>query len=262
MSPDISIVSLALFLTLLLPVFFLNRSLKLKFNKELIISILRMILQLAFVGVYLQVIFNLNNPVINMLYIVVMIIIASGHSIKSSSLRLKPLFLPILISVSIPQITVLLFFSFLVSGLDGLFEARMIIPVGGMLLGNCLNGNIIALNSFYEGIKDDEKRYNYTLMLGASHSQALLPYLGKSINRAMSQNLASMATIGLVSLPGMMTGQILAGSLPIEAIKYQIAIMISIFSAKYFSILLSLVISRKRGFNKYHLLNREIFLNK
>lgn len=235
--------------------------LKLKINRTMTISAIRMIIQLVFVGIYLQYIFKLNNPVINLLYLLIMIIIASVHSIKSSSLQLKPFFLPIFLSVLIPQLTVLLIFSILISGNGHLFDAKFIIPVGGMLLGNCLNGNIIALNSFYEGIKDDEKRYNYTLILGASHNQATLPYLRKSLFKAINPSLASMATTGLVALPGMMTGQILAGSLPLTAIKYQIAILIAILTAKYFSVLLSLTFSRSRGFNKLHILKKEIFIN-
>ena len=259
MTDNVSILSLSLILTLVVPILFLNYHFKININKGLIISISRMVVQLVFVGIYLEYIFKINNPYINILYLLLMIIIASTNSIKSSCLKLKPLFLPIFISVAIPQLIVLFIFSFLIAGHEHLFDAKFIIPVGGMLLGNCLNGNIIALNSFYEGIKDDEKRYNYTLMLGASHNQTLLPYMRKSLQKVINPTIASMATAGLVSLPGMMTGQILAGSLPITAIKYQIAILISILAAKYFSVLLSLIISRQKGFTKLYILNKEIF---
>lgn len=262
MSSEISIISLVLIATMLIPIFMINSLLKLKINGTLSVSALRMFIQLTVVGVYLQFIFKLNSPLLNIIYLIFMIVIATINSIKSSSLKLKPLFVPILISVAIPQIVVLLLFNLLVAGSKQLFDAKFIIPIGGMLLGNCLNGNIIALNSFYDGIKSDEKRYNYTLVLGASHNQALLPYLRKSIYRSINPTLASMATTGLVAIPGMMTGQILAGSLPLTAIKYQLAIMIAILTAKYFSILLSLLISKTKGFNPYHLLNREIFLEK
>lgn len=259
MNVSVSIISLALILLLVLPIVVVNRLLKLKLNKNMIVSIIRMALQLTFVGIYLQYIFKWNNPFINIIYLIIMISVASVHSIKSSSLKLKEMIIPIFLSVAIPQITVLLVFNFLIAGPDQIFDAKYIIPVGGMLLGNCLNGNIVALNSFYTGIKDDEKRYNYSLLLGASPNQAILPYLRKSLELAIIPTLASMATIGLVSLPGMMTGQILAGSLPLTAIKYQGAIMISILTAKYFSILLSLLLSKRKGFTKYRVLNSNIF---
>ncbi|MGL1890488.1 MAG: ABC transporter permease [Spirochaetaceae bacterium] len=251
--------SFLLLLLLLIPIIIMNRLLKLTFSKELIISVIRMLLQLSFAGLYLQYIFKLNNPVINILYLLLMITIASAHSLRSSSLKLKELFIPIFISVAVPQFIVLLAFNLTVAGADKLLDAKFLIPVGGMLLGNCLNGNILALNTFYSGIKDDSKRYNFSLTLGASHNQALLPYLRNSMNLAIKPTLASMATTGLVALPGMMTGQILAGSLPLTAIKYQIAIFIAILTAKYFSVLLSMVISRSKGFTKYYTLNSEIF---
>ena len=70
-----------------------------------------------------------------------------------------------------------------------------------------------------------------------------------------------MATIGLVSLPGMMTGQILGGSIPIVAIKYQIAIMGCIFYTEYFSVILSILFSLKTGFNSFDVLKTNIFQN-
>ncbi len=244
---------------MLIPIIVINKIIKLKLSRTMVISVIRMGVQLTFVGIYLQYIFKWNNAVINICYLIVMIIIASINSINSSNLKLKLLFIPIFLSVAIPQVIVLIIFNLLIAGKDHLFDAKFIIPVGGMLLGNCLNGNIIALNSFYTGLKDDEKRYNYTLMLGASHNQALLPYLRKSMNLSITPTIASMATTGLVALPGMMTGQILAGSLPLTAIKYQGAIMIAILTAKYFSILLSLLFSRIRCFTPFLLLKKEIF---
>jgi len=256
---DISIISLLLMLTLTVPIFIINRFLKLGINRSLGISIIRMSLQLTFVGVYLQYIFLWNNPYINILYLLIMITIASSHSISSSNLKLKKLFIPITLSIAIPQLTVLLIFNLLIAGKEYLFDAKFIIPIGGMLLGNCLNGNIIALNSFYTGIKDDEKRYNYSLTLGASHNQAIIPYMRKSMTLAIKPNIASMATMGLVAIPGMMTGQILAGALPLTAIKYQGAIIIAILTAKYFSILLSILLSKGAAFNRYKTLNIDIF---
>ncbi|MBN2618907.1 MAG: ABC transporter permease [Spirochaetales bacterium] len=257
---EVKFLSVIPILLLIIPILLSNRILKVKMNRELVISIFRMVVQLVFVGLYLQYIFTLNNWIINLLYLVIMILVASIHSIKSSSLKLHPLLLPIFISVLIPQVVVLLVFNYFIAGIENLFDAKFIIPVGGMLLGNCLSGNIVALNGFYEGIKDDEKRYNLTLTLGASRNQALLPYLRKSITRSINPTIASLATTGLVSLPGMMTGQILAGAEPFTAIKYQIAILTAILVAKYFSVLLSLYISRHKCFNNFHILDKRIFI--
>ena len=150
----------------------------------------------------------------------------------------------------------------MVARIDNLFEAKYMIPIGGMLLGNCLRSIIIGLNNFYSGIKKDEKVYLYSLSLFSSRIQALKPYFKESIIASIAPTIASMATIGLVSLPGMMTGQILGGSIPIVAIKYQIAIMLSIFYTEYFSTILSVLFSLKVGFNELDVLNQDIFISK
>ncbi|WDP87896.1 MAG: ABC transporter permease [Desulfobacter sp.] len=92
-----------------------------------------------------------------------------------------------------------------------------------------------------------------------SQFQAIKPWVRQSIVSALTPTIASMATIGLVSLPGMMTGQILGGSLPIVAIKYQIAIMAAIFYTEFFSVALSLLFSLPKGFNSMNVLNLRIF---
>lgn len=257
---DIPIKNLLFFLLFFIPVIVTNKIIKLKVNRELFISLFRMAIQLTLVGVYLKYIFEWNNPLINIVYLLTMIVIASLHSIKSSKLKLKTFIVPIMLSVAIPQVLVILSFNILVGGIDRIFDASLIIPVGGMLLGNCLNGNIVAINSFYQGIAKDEKRYNYTMTLGASHFQAILPYLRSSMELSIKPSLASMATTGLVTLPGMMTGQILAGTLPLTAVKYQAAILVCILTAKYFSSLFSLLLSSKKGFTPYLTLDRTVLI--
>jgi putative ABC transport system permease protein len=154
---------------------------------------------------------------------------------------------------------IVLFFNGVVVRLDRLFEAKYLVPVGGMLLGNSLRSIIIGLNNFYSGLKKNEKEYLYALTLYNNRIQALKPWFTQSIVAAIAPTLASMATIGLVSLPGMMTGQILGGSIPMVAIKYQIAIMACIFYTEYFSVILSILFSLKSGFNEFDVLNPHIF---
>ena len=90
--------------------------------------------------------------------------------------------------------------------------------------------------------------------------QALAPYFRASIIAAINPILASMATIGIVSLPGMMTGQILGGSVPMVAIKYQIVIMLGIFYTQFFSVCLSLLFSIRIGFDEFDVLRKELLV--
>ncbi|MBC2703162.1 MAG: ABC transporter permease [Desulfobacula sp.] len=259
---DLNLLSLMSLFIFLIPVFYINRRLRLTINKTMVTSIIRMCVQLSFVGIYLEFLFKFNSPVLNTVYLLIMISIACQSIIRSSNLKVKLFFMPVFFSLLIPFTIILIFFNAVVVRIDNLFEAKYLIPIGGMLLGNCLRSIIIGLNNFYSGIKKDEKVYLYSISMFNSRIQALKPYFKESFLAAITPTIASMATIGLVSLPGMMTGQILGGSIPIVAIKYQIAIMFSIFYTEYFSTMLSVLFSLKVGFNELDVLNQNIFISK
>lgn len=247
---DISYIGIAWLCLLVIPTLFINRKLHIKLNKEIVISILRMIVQLSIVGLYLQYIFELNNPILNIAYLFIMMFIANMTILKNTGLKRNQLILPLFISIVIPTISMVLFFNTFVINLDAILDARYIITISGMLLGNILNGCIVGLTTYYKGIGSNKEKVNYDLALGATLFQATKPYFTSAIQVAIRPTVASMATIGLVALPGMMTGQILGGSVPLEAIMYQIAIMIAIYVTRYACILLSLTILQNMLFDK------------
>ncbi len=258
---DLSIFSLASLLVFLFPILYISRHLELGINKTILIGMIRMCLQLGFVGLYLEFLFKFDSPWLNGAYLLLMISIACHSILKSSNLKIRIFFKPLFFSLLISFGIILLFFNGVVAHIDNLFEAKYLVPIGGMLLGNCLRSNIIGLTHFYSGLKKNEKIYLYSLSLFNNRTQALKPWFKESLVAAINPTLASMTTIGLVSLPGMMTGQILGGSIPIVAIKYQIAIMGCIFYAEYFSVILSILFSLKTGFNAFDVLKTNIFQN-
>ncbi len=218
--------------------------------REMAFAFLRMLVQLVLIGFFMQYLFYKNNMVLNLLWFALMIIVAVFSVVKRASVDLRKVFLPSLLSFSISVGVIVLFINFFVLRLDYVFDARYLIVLGGLLLGNSMRGNIVAINSFYDGLRRDYKRYLYLLACGATVSEATLPLLRKSIKLALQPTLAAMATMGIVSLPGMMTGVILGGAGPMVAIKYQIMIMIGILSATVFSVVLTIVLSRKNYFDK------------
>ena len=218
--------------------------------REMVFAFLRMLVQLVLIGFFMQYLFYKNNMVLNLLWFALMIIIAVFSVVKRAFVDLRKMFLPSLLSFSISVGVIVLFINFFVLRLDYVFDARYLIVLGGLLLGNSMRGNIVAINSFYDGLRRDCKRYLYLLACGATVSEATLPLLRKSIKLALQPTLAAMATMGIVSLPGMMTGVILGGAGPMVAIKYQIMIMIGILSATVFSVVLTIVLSRKNYFDK------------
>lgn len=240
------------FLALLfLPVLFINRKIGVPINKQIITAFTRMAVQLVLVGLFLEYIFEKNSTFINLLYVIVMITAASYSALKNAGVQVKRLFTPILIAFMIPNVFMLYYLNFFVLNLSGVLDARFTIPIAGMILGNSLTSIIMGLNTFYTDIKTNENEYLYMLSLSCNRNEAIRPYFKKAVSTAMSPALATIETMGIVALPGMMTGQILGGASPFTAIKYQIVIMVAIFTAKYFGLLLSIKLTSLKSFDTY-----------
>lgn len=256
---DLSWTQLAIsFAILLLPAWILWKY-RTGLNKKLLTASLRMVLQLLFVGYYLEYLFEYDNPWINAGWILIMVIVADFATIDRSELKRKmSLLVPIFVATFFGIIVIDLFFLEAVIQLPKFLAAQYTIPITGMILGNCLRSNVIGINAFYYSLSDHKERYQFYLACGASRTEALEPFIGKALKKSANPTLASMATIGLVSLPGMMTGQILSGSSPIIAIKYQIMIMVAIFSGTILSVFLGIRLTNFFVFEDTDMLDESI----
>lgn len=252
---DVSITRLlAGYLLLLIPIFFLYYY-KTGLVKDTIVSAARMSVQLFLIGVYLEYLFRLNNPFVNLSWVILMVFVTSYTIVQRTKLPLKLLLMPIVLAILLSTILVAGFFLTLVLHLSSVFEARYLIPICGMMLGNMLTASVIALNTFYSGIKREKARYLFSLGNGSTPAEAQHPFMREALVKALNPNIATMAVMGLVSLPGTMTGQILGGSSPSIAIKYQILIMIAIFASSIISVVISILLSSRYAFSKTGLLN-------
>lgn len=228
-----------------------------------IIAVVRMVVQLVFVGYYLEYLFKYNNPWLNLLWILIMVFVADFETLERSGLKRKG---GLIISVFVATFSGLLiidfFFLKFIIRLSYVMESQYLIPITGMILGNCLRGNIIGINDFYYNVKQHQERYYYFLANGATRREALFPFFGIALKKSINPTLASMATIGLVALPGMMTGQILSGSSPLIAIKYQIMIMVAIFSGTILCVYLAILFSQKFVFDQYNNFDKSVLKEK
>jgi putative ABC transport system permease protein len=226
---------------------------------EALVALVRMTLQLLFVGIYLQFVFKLNSPWLNGAWLVIMILVADVSVARRCGLRLgrfaMPLFVALLAGLAVP----LLYFLGPILGRGQLLDAQYAIPLGGMILGNCLRADIIGLKSYYEAIRTREREFLHALAQGATLGEATRPYLREALKAALSPTVATIATIGLVALPGMMTGVILGGTSPMTAIKYQIAIMVAILSGTAITVLTAIWLTTRSSFTSYGLLDEAIF---
>ncbi len=255
---DISILGLMLcFILLLIPIA-VSYYFKLQLIGATLESSFRMAIQLALVGIFLTFVFDLNSAIINIIWVMVMVIVASHNVLKNAELKIQSLIAPLIISFALTNMGMLLYFNSFIIDLTNVFDARYFIPIGGMVLGNSLRANIVGINDFCDQIQRNENRYLSKLSLGAEKHEALMPYMRKSLRNALKPTIANMATIGIVFLPGMMTGQILGGSSPLTAIEYQIAIMVAIYVTTVINVLMGLIILMYRGFDEYGMFRKNL----
>ena len=242
-SIDISWSQLGLFASLLLIPLFINAHFKLGINKSTITSLLRMLVQLFFLGLYLEYIFALDSIILNITWVMLMIAMGSYSVISKSELSSRKLLLANALALSCALLPLLLVMSLLVIQPSPRYNAQYMIPLAGMLLGNSLSANIVALQTLFDAFKQRQDEYEAAIALGASPYQASFPFLQQAMKKAQAPILASMATTGIVTLPGMMTGQILGGVSPMVAIKYQLLILIAIFVMLSVSLSITLLLS-------------------
>ena len=134
---------------------------------------------------------------------------------------------------------------------DDVFAARFFIPVAGVLFGNMLTVNIMAVNVYYSELQREQDMYYYLLGNGATRFEATLPFLRSAVIKSFSPCIANMAVLGIVSFPGTMIGQILGGSMPEVAIKYQLMISVITVVASMLSLVITISLSVRRTFDEF-----------
>lgn len=230
--------------------------------KSTLISIVRMFIQLSLVAIYLEFIFKLNSALLNCLWVLIMIFVGVITTINRSGLKLKYFIVPLFIAVTISLVLIDSFFLGFIIKLDNIFDARYFVPISGMILGNSMNHNIVGMNAYFDNLVKSKNLYHFLLINSNSKIAALSPFIRDAIQKGINPLIAYMSVIGLISLPGMMTGQILGGSSPAVAIKYQIMIMLAIFTGCSINLILSIIFSNRFVFDKYDRLNISILKNR
>jgi UDP-glucose/iron transport system permease protein len=132
------------------------------------------------------------------------------------------------------------------------YTPQYAVPLLGMLLGNTMNGISLGLDSMIQAVWQQQAQLEQRLLLGQDRKQVMVDIRRNSMRTGMIPIINAMAVAGLVSLPGMMTGQILAGSPALEAVKYQILIMFLITAGTGFGLLGALWMAARRLFDDRH----------
>lgn len=201
--------------------------LQLGLERQLLIATLRMLVQLSLVGLVLKTLFALVSPLWTSVAALAMVLFA-GREIMARQDRPLAGFWAYGLGTGCMLLAAGLVTVFALTTQvrpQPWYDPRYALPLLGMILGNTMTGISLGLHTLATGLSRDRAAVEAQLCLGAGRWQACLPVTRAALRTALMPIINAMAATGLVSLPGMMTGQILAGVEPVEAVKYQMLIM-------------------------------------
>lgn len=244
----LNIMQFSMVYVLLIVVLAIMKKTKINQTKLLLVASIRMTVQLVLAGLVLTYIFKNPHPIFTIMYLCAMTIFATHRVISKNKDINKNFRIGIGVSIAASGLGIIAFFVLAVVRVN-LFNPQYTIPLGGMILGNTMTGVSLGVKTFSQSIASSKAKINTLLNLGASPKKVLLPFVNNALETALIPTLNSMVGMGIVSLPGMMTGQILSGTLPMTAILYQIAIMISICTVVCLSVFCSLYIGYRTLYN-------------
>ena len=249
---EISNLQLVFAALLLLINIVLSVVLKLGLAKDLLVGAVRMAVQLILVGLILEWVFQTREPIIILLMAVIMAGLAGIAAVNRTSRRFPGIFWNSLITIGSS--------AFLVTGaaitgilsVDPWYDPQYLIPMLGMVLGNALTGISLGLDRMMEGCVNNRNWIETMLSHGANRWEAAHEQIREALRTGMIPTVNAMMIMGIVSLPGMMTGQILAGASPMDAVRYQMVIMFMIAACTALATLGVVLLAYRTLFSKDH----------
>ncbi|WP_027624305.1 ABC transporter permease [Clostridium lundense] len=242
----INIFSLIIASSLVLISLFFSYYQKLNLEKETIIGVIRAIIQLTVVGYLLNFVFGLKNPFFTTLLLLFMTINASSNAAKRGK-GIKNGFIISFIAISVGEIITL---SILIAAGTIKYEAYQLVPVGGMIISNAMIAIGLCYKQLISNFKNKREEVETKLALGADILPSSIEIIQDAIKTGMLPTIDSMKTLGIVALPGMMTGLILAGTSPLQAIKFQIMVTFMMLSTTSIASFIACYLAYKGFFNE------------
>lgn len=209
----------------------ISRWQKLDLEKDILIASVRAFVQLIAIGYALTLIFTLDSPPAILALLSVMVGIAGytsgkrGQGVPHSG-RVALLAIAFGAAMTLGLLVALGVFE---------FKAQQIIPIAGMVIGNTMNVCSLVMGRVRDEINGRAAQIEAALALGATGRKAVHPYLRTALHAGMTPIVDSTKTVGLIQLPGAMTGMILAGASPLEAVQLQIIVMYMLIGAAGFT---------------------------
>jgi putative ABC transport system permease protein len=228
-------------------------ALRLQMERSLLLASIRTVMQLLLVGLVLEWVFRLNRWYLVMSVAAGMTLIAGITAASRNERNYPGIWFNAVISVWASSWIVTAYALFgVLQGIETWYQPQYAIPLLGMVLGNTLNGISVGLTTFTESLATRREHVESLLALGATRWEAARDPVRHAVHTGMIPIMNSMLVVGIVSLPGMMTGQLISGMPASEAVKYQIVIMFLIASATGLGTVCVVSLSFFCLFNSHH----------
>lgn len=230
----------------------ISLSLGLGLGRRLLVAATATVVQLILIGLVLQWVFHLDRWYVVVAIMLVMTLVAGDAGVRRTHLRYPGIWPISLVSVWASSWLMAGIALFALVRVDPWYSPHYAIPLLGMILGNALNGISLGLDRLGGELSARRAEVEALLALGATRWEAARRPIQESVRTGMIPTINAMMVVGIVSLPGMMTGQLLAGVAPAEAVKYQIIIMFLISSGTALATVGVVLLSYHRLFNADH----------
>jgi len=243
---QLSPVDLAIASALVVAAGVVSMMLRLRMERRLAIAALRTVIQLGLLGLILERVFAIDHPLLVIALLALMVVFAGREAVARTSRRYRGIRLDAWLAMALSCFTVGGVVTQVVVGATPWFNPQYLIPLIGMILGNSLNGISLALDRFLDHLATRRPEIELRLAFGATRAEALRQPLQDAVRTGMVPIVNAMTAAGLVSLPGMMTGQILAGSPPMQAVAYQVVVMFMIAAATSIGAMVAVLAAGRR----------------
>ncbi|MEF2144899.1 MAG: iron export ABC transporter permease subunit FetB [Desulfovibrionaceae bacterium] len=247
---DIGPWQLALGLVFILFAQGLSLALRLGLVRDLALGTLRTFAQLFLMGYVLQLVFDLNTLSVTIGVFCVMLVTAVLTVRGRVRERTVPFALPLGLSMFASYFLVSLLVTSVVVQASPWWNPVYFIPLSGMVVGNSMPALAVALERLFSSLRTRRNEVEMMLSLGADYREASADITREAVKAGMIPSITSMMGVGLVFIPGMMTGQILAGANPLLAIRYQIVVMLMLVASTGVGSILAVLLVRRRCFGK------------
>lgn len=249
---QLSYVQVGLAASLILANGLISLLLGLKLERKMVWASVRTIVQLLLVGLVLAHVFEIRNVYLVVSLMMVMTVIAGFAAVHRTEHRYPGIWLNTLISIWASSWSITLLALIAIVRVEPWYLPQYAVPLLGMILGNSLTGVSLGLERLGDELSRGRDNIEMMLALGATSWEAAQRPLVNAVRTGMIPTLNSMAVVGIVSLPGMMTGQLLAGVDPVEAVKYQVVIMFLIAAGTALGTVLAALFTYRSMFNSRH----------